>query len=132
MMMRTLMTSAVLVAATSLPTEMMAAVPTTGTWTVTGNVQGTPVNLSCALTTAADMTVSGSCVGDDTKTHVVTGKVKDQTLTWSFNSEYDGSPITVTLTGVVDDTGAKMAGTISVDPMNADGDFSAILKPQTA
>ena len=68
MMMRTLMTSAVLVAATSLPAEMIAAVPTTGTWTVTGNVQGTPVNLSCALTTAADMTVSGSCVGDDTKT----------------------------------------------------------------
>jgi hypothetical protein len=136
MTMRVLMTSAVLLAATSLPTEMIAAapgaVPAAGTWAVSGNVQGVPVNLSCALTTAADMTVSGSCVDSDTKTHAVTGKVKEQTLTWSFNSEYEGSPITVTLTGVVDETGAKMAGTIAVDPMNADGDFSATLKPQTA
>ncbi len=136
MTMRVLMTSAVLLAVTSLPSTMVAAavpgaVPATGTWAVTGNVQGVPVTLSCALTTAADMTVSGSCLDDQTKSHPVTGKVKDQTLTWSFNSEYEGTPITVTLTGVVDETGAKMAGTIAVDPMNADGDFSATLKPQT-
>lgn len=131
MTMRVLMTSAVLLTVTSLPGTLRAAVPATGTWAVAGNVQGVPVNLNCALTLAADMTVSGSCIDDSTKTHAVTGKVKDQTLTWSFDSEYEGSPITVTLSGVVDDSGAKMSGTIYVDPMNADGDFSATLKPQT-
>ncbi|QMV17493.1 hypothetical protein GOB94_01285 [Granulicella sp. 5B5] len=133
MMKRILMASAVMMVATSLPAEtpvLTVAVPTMGTWAVTGNVQGVPVTLSCALATAADLTVSGSCVDDQTKSHPVKGTVKEQTLTWSFDSEYEGSPITVTLTGVVDETGAKMAGTIYVDPMNADGDFSATLKPQ--
>ncbi len=116
----------------AIPGTLGAAVPATGTWVVAGNVQGVPVNMSCALTVAADNTVSGSCIGDDTKTRSVTGTVKDQTLTWSFNSEYEGSPITVTLSGVVDDSGAKMSGTIYVDPMNADGDFNASLKPQAS
>lgn len=134
MLKHIMMAGAVLTISTSLAAETPVAttpVPTAATWVVTGNVQGVPVSLSCALTTASDLTVSGSCVDDQTKSHVVKGTVKEQVLTWSFDSEYEGSPITVTLTGVVDDTGAKMAGTIYVDPLNADGDFSATLKTQT-
>ena len=133
MLKQMLMAGAVLMMGTSLAAETPAPtpVPTIATWVVTGNVQGVPVSLSCALTTASDLTVSGSCVDDQTKSHPVKGTVKEQVLTWSFDSEYEGSPITVTLTGVVDDTGAKMAGTIYVDPLSADGDFSATLKTQT-
>lgn len=133
-MIKQMVMAAVILTSATLPAEspmVTAAVPTMATWVVTGNVQGVPVSLSCSLTTASDMTVSGSCVDDQSKSHPVKGSLKEQTLTWSFDSEYQGSPITVTLTGVVDETGAKMAGTIYVDPMSADGDFSATLKPQT-
>lgn len=132
MKMRVAAMCSLLLTMTAWPGTLRAAVPETGTWTVAGDVQGVPVNLSCVLTLAPDMTVGGTCTGDDSKARAVTGKIKDQTLTWSFDSEYEGSPITVTLTGVVDVSGAAMAGTIYVDPVDADGDFSATLKPQAS
>ena len=99
-----------------------------GTWTVTGDVQGFPVNLSCVLV-QTDAALTGTCVDVNGKTQQIAGTVKGQTAAWAFNSNYEGTPITVTLTGVVDATGARMAGTIGVDPLGADGTFSAALQP---
>lgn len=108
------------------------AAPTMGTWKVTGNVQGVGVVLLCKLAADADMKVTGTCSGDEGGDHAVKGSVKGATLTWQFDSTYEGSAITVSLTGTSDATGAKMTGTIYVDPMGADGDFSAVLQPAQA
>ncbi|WP_263380266.1 hypothetical protein [Granulicella paludicola] len=108
-----------------------AVIPTNGTWKVTGDVQGVSVAMTCALTLGADKAITGTCTdntGSTSTPHPVTGTVKDQTLSWSFNSDYQGTPITVGLTGTVDPTATKMSGTIAVDPMNADGDFTAVLQ----
>jgi hypothetical protein len=106
--------------------------PSMGTWKVTGNVQGVGVVLVCKLSADADMKVTGTCSGDEGGDHVVKGLVKDQILTWQFDSTYEGSAITVSLSGAADPTGAKMSGTINVDPMGADGDFTAVLQPAQA
>ncbi len=103
----------------------------TGTWKVVGDVQGVPVLLSCSLV-EADLKLTGACVDDQQKSHLLAGDVKDQTVTWAFNTEYEGTPITVTLVGVLDPAGAKMAGTIGVDPMGVDGSFTATLVPAEA
>jgi hypothetical protein len=105
------------------------AAPTMGTWKVTGNVQGVSVVLLCKLAADAEMKVTGTCSGDEGGDHVVKGTVKDQTLIWQFDSTYEGSAITVSLSGTSDATGAKMTGTISVEPLSADGEFTAALQP---
>jgi len=98
-----------------------------GTWKVVGDVQGVPVNLSCTLV-EADSKVTGACVDDQSKSQPVTGEVKDKTVSWAFSSDYEGTPITVNLAGTIDTSGSKMAGTIAVDPMQVDGQFSATLQ----
>ncbi len=98
-----------------------------GTWKVVGDVQGVPVNLSCTLA-ETEGKLSGACIDDQSKSHPVTGEIKDKVVFWAFNSEYEGSPITVNMAGTLDTTGAKMSGTIAVDPMQADGQFSATLQ----
>jgi hypothetical protein len=133
-MMKSFFSVAVLMAVVSLP--MLAAAPlagmtgSTGTWKVIGDVQGVPVILTCSLV-QADSKVTGACVDDQSKSHPLTGEVKDQTVSWAFATEYEGSPITVNLSGTIDATGAKMAGTIAVDPMQVDGTFNATLQPTT-
>ena len=111
-----------------------AVLPVNGTWKISGDVQGVSVEMSCALTVGADKTITGTCTdnaGSGTTPHPVAGTVKDQTMSWSFNSDYQGTPITIGMSGVVDATGAKMAGTIAVDPMGVDGTFTAVLQVQT-
>jgi hypothetical protein len=114
------------------PPSPPQAAPTMGTWKVTGNVQGVSVILLCKLAADADMKVTGTCSGDEGGDHAVKGLVKDQTLTWQFDSTYEGSAITVSLAGTSDATGAKMTGTIGVEPIGADGDFTAVLQPAQA
>lgn len=118
-----------------MSSPLLAAAPRTGavlpvgTWKIVGDVQGVPVNLTCTLV-QSETKVDGSCVDDQSKSHpLVAGELKDQTVSWSFNSEYEGTPITVSLAGTLDATGAKMAGTIAVDPMQVDGQFSATFVP---
>jgi hypothetical protein len=137
-MMKILVASGVLMMASlsalgqaTVPAAPAAVLPANGTWKVTGDVQGVSVAMTCMLTLGADQTITGNCTdntGSASTPHPVTGTVKDHTLSWAFNSDYQGTPITVNLTGTVDATGAKMAGTIAVDPMAADGDFTAVLQ----
>jgi hypothetical protein len=130
-MMKHIFSVAAILAVVSSPSfaASIASAPLpSGTWKVAGDVQGVPVNLSCTLT-ETEGKLSGACVDDQNKSHLVTGEVKDKVIFWAFNTEYEGSPITVNLAGTLDATGAKMSGTIAVDPMQVDGQFSATLQP---
>jgi hypothetical protein len=109
-------------------TAAPASIPATGSWKVDGNVQGVPVILTCGIV-ETDKDLSGSCTGDDGSTHTIKGTVKDKVVTWAFDSAYQGQAITVTMSGTIDATGMKMTGSIAVDPLQADGLFTATKQP---
>jgi hypothetical protein len=105
--------------------------PSTESWKIDGNVQGVAVLLTCSIVETNKL-ITGSCSGDEGGPHAIKGTVQDKLLTWSFDSTYQGQPITVTLSGTLDATGAKMSGSIAVDPLQADGLFTAIKQPPPA
>jgi hypothetical protein len=116
----------VLLAASMVPAS-------TGTWKIEGDVQGTPVRMTCVLA-ELEQKLTGSCTGaaGDMKPRAIAGEVKDQTVRWHFDTVYEGDPITVSMAGKLAEDGAKMSGTIYVDPMQADGTFSAVKLPDAA
>jgi hypothetical protein len=118
-----------LVLVMSLSGSANAAAPATftGTWKIAGNVQGIPVLVTCAMVQTPDLKVTGACVDDQSKSHPMSGIVKDQQLSWNYASEYEGTPIVITWTGTMDATGAAMKGSIAVDPFGVDGDFTATM-----
>jgi hypothetical protein len=115
-----------LLAASMVPTS-------TGTWKINGDVQGTPVIMTCILT-ETDHKLTGNCTGaaGDMKPRMLTGEVKEETVSWHFDTEYEGNPITVSMAGKLVEDGAKMTGTMYVDPMQVDGTFAAVKVPDVA
>lgn len=93
-----------------------------GTWTVTGDVQGYPVNETCTFTQDGAK-LAGSCKGPE-KTWDTTGTVEGQKIVFKHPGDYQGQALTITFSGTVDENGA-MKGTIDVDPMAVSGDFTA-------
>jgi hypothetical protein len=116
----------VLLAASTIPAS-------TGTWKIAGDVQGTPVNMTCVLT-ETELKIAGSCTGaaGDMKPRAIAGEVKEGTVSWHFNTEYEGNPITVSMAGKLTEDGDKMSGTMYVDPMQVDGTFAAVKLPDVA
>ncbi len=104
-----------------------AAPVSTGTWKVEGDVQGTPVKMTCALA-EAEKKLSGTCSGaaNDTMARKLVGEVTENGLTWHFDTVYEGSAITVAMKGSLSGDGTKMNGTMSVVPMDVDGTFVAV------
>ena len=82
--------------------------------------------MTCILS-EADHKLTGSCsgAGDDTKPKMLTGETTEKGLSWKFDSAYQGTPITVYMSGSKSADGTKMSGTMEVDPMGANGTFTA-------
>jgi hypothetical protein len=118
-MKRSFLFAAVLVASF----QAANAADVSGSWRVTGSVADNPVETTCALT-QKDNALSGTCVTKEGKTVDATGSVKDDSIAWHYNSEYNGDPITIKYSGKLGKDG-KITGTIVVDPYNAEGDFTA-------
>ena len=94
----------------------------TGAWTITGDVQGYPLQEDCTLV-HTDAKLSGSCVSHG-KTYDTTGTVDGTRVVFKHGGEYQGDPLTLTFTGILADAGT-FNGSIFVDPMAVDGTFSA-------
>ena len=94
----------------------------TGDWTITGEVQGTPINDACTLV-HTDAKLAGTCMLGG-KQYETTGSVDGKKVIFKHGGEYNGDPLTLTYSGAVADDGS-IAGSIMVDPMNVDGSFSA-------
>jgi hypothetical protein len=96
-------------------------------WKVDGDVQGTPVTMTCAIA-EAEKKLSGTCTGagQATAPRKLTGEVTEKGLSWHFDSEYEGNPITVSMSATKSVDGTKMNGTIAVAPMGVDGTFVAV------
>jgi hypothetical protein len=119
--MRTLFLSAIL--ASAALTSMAADNPSlTGKWKIHQTVAGNESDSDCTFT-QKDNDLTGSCTADS-GTGKITGKVDGSKVSWSYESEYNGSPLTVKFAGTLDASG-KIAGTVNVETFGVDGDFTA-------
>jgi hypothetical protein len=83
------------------PPPARAASPFAGTWTITGDVAGNPVNTVCTLTVDAGGSVGGMCKvpTGDTK---VTGQVKGPALTFQVDVTHQGTDYVLVFTGTAE------------------------------
>ncbi len=101
-----------------------AAADISGSWNLTGDVVGNPVEMKCAFTQASDK-VTGSCAGALGSTPT-TGSVAGDKVTFQNTvQQYE-----LTFTGALDATGAKMQGEIAVAGVT--GTFSATKEAKDA
>lgn len=93
----------------------------TGKWNVHGSIAGNDSDMGCVFAqNGAD--VSGSCSADQGELKIA-GKTDGAKITWSYNSEYNGTALTVKYSGTC--AGDKITGTVSVEQFGVDGDFTA-------
>lgn len=95
-----------------------------GTWQIHNNIAGNESDRPCTFVqNGSDLT--GTCPSDRGEVKLV-GEIKDKKVTWSYKSEYQGSPITVKYDGKLESP-TKITGTVNVAEYGADGDFTATL-----
>jgi len=94
----------------------------TGQWAIHSNIAGNESDQQCRLV-MTDNKITGTCKSQD-KDLQVTGTVDGRKVTWQYQSDYNGSPITLIYTATLEDSG-KIAGTVEVQPFGVTGDFTA-------
>jgi hypothetical protein len=90
-----------------------------GTWSITGDVVGNPVNMKCAFTQDGPK-VSGTCTGEAGSTPT-TGSVAADKVTFTHTVQRDQA-YELTYSGTLDAAGTSMKGEIAV--MGVTGTFS--------
>jgi hypothetical protein len=73
--------------------------------------------------TQTDAKLTGTCKSGD-KDIPITGSVDGGKVTWKYDTEHDGTPLTLTYTATVSDSG-KISGSVDVAPYSITGDFTA-------
>jgi hypothetical protein len=121
--MKILLLSALLVS-TALPSLAADNASVTGKWKIHRSIAGNESDGECTLTQTADA-ISGTCSTAEMNEVQATGKVDGTKAIWSYDSVYDGSPITVKYTAKLNVIDGKFSGTVYVDPYGVDGDFTA-------
>ena len=118
--MKTLVASTALLLASS---AFAAGAPSlTGQWTVHQNIANNESDQECKFVQTDDK-LTGSCKPND-KDVQITGSIDGTKLTWKYDSDYNGTPLTLTYTATLDDSG-KIAGSVEVQPFGVTGDFTA-------
>lgn len=95
----------------------------TGDWSVHNSIAGNESDQPCTFT-QKDNAITGTCKSSEGKDLPVTGSVDGNKVTWKYDSEYNGSPLTLVYTATLDDSG-KIAGSVEVQPFGVTGDFTA-------
>jgi hypothetical protein len=112
------------VSALLFATSTFAASPKlTGEWTLHNIIAGNESDQACKFT-LADNKLTGTCKSQEDKDLPVTGTLDGNKLTFQYESEYNGTPLTLVYTATLDDSG-KIAGSVEVRPFNVSGDFTA-------
>jgi hypothetical protein len=93
-----------------------------GKWKVHNNIAGNESDQDCTFV-QTDKVLTGACKGDNSEVKI-SGSVDEKKITWKFDSEYNGNPLTLTYTGTLDESG-NIQGDVQVDPMGVTGDFKA-------
>ncbi|CAN5315052.1 hypothetical protein BH09GEM1_BH09GEM1_32400 [soil metagenome] len=98
-----------------------------GKWAITGDVAGTAVKTVCTIIRTGS-TLSGNCTNAEGAPYVLTGVVKEKTIDFQYDIDYQGQPLTVVYTGTLPSS-KEMTGTIDVRPVSVSGTFSAVPAP---
>lgn len=122
MIMRSVILSVVL-ASTSVLALAADNAPVSGKWNVHSSIAGNENDTVCTFT-QKDADLAGTCKTDSGEAKA-TGKVDGTKITWSYDSEYNGSPLTVKYSGTFDSATNKISGTVSVEQFGVEGDFAA-------
>jgi hypothetical protein len=93
-----------------------------GNWKVSANVSGNASESTCTFS-QKDADLTGTCKGERGDV-TITGKVDGKTVSWQFDTQYEGQTLTVYYSGTLDSS-EKIAGSINVQPMNVSGEFTA-------
>ncbi len=97
-------------------------VTVTGSWQVHASVVGNESDSKCTFEQkGAELT--GTCTNAEGNKLDVTGKVLGTKVSWSFKTEYNGTPLTVQHEGTLE--AGKITGTITVPEFSVSGDFTA-------
>jgi hypothetical protein len=104
------------------PAAFAAGTPSlTGNWTIHSSIAGNDSDMTCNfIRTEAKLT--GSCKGD--KEIPITGSVDGNKVTWKYDTEHDGTPLTLIYTATLGDAD-KFSGSVEVQPYGITGDFTA-------
>lgn len=100
-----------------------------GKWAINGDVGGTPVKTVCTII-RTDSTLSGNCTNPEGAPYVLTGLVKEKTIEFQYDVDYQGQTLHVVYTGILASS-KEMKGTIDVKPLSVTGMFSAVPAPAT-
>jgi hypothetical protein len=112
------------------PSAFAAGAPSlTGQWSVHNSISGSESDQECKFV-QTDNKLAGSCKSNDKEVQV-TGALDGNKVTWKYDSEYNGTPLTLTYTATLDDSG-KIAGSVEVQPFGVSGDFTATLSKEAA
>jgi hypothetical protein len=93
-----------------------------GKWEINANVGGTSSYIVCTFT-QKDADLTGTCEGEQGPREI-TGKVDGKSVTWQFNTQWEGQTLTVYYKGTLQSP-EKMTGTVDVQPLSVNGDFTA-------
>jgi hypothetical protein len=118
--MRTLLLSVLLACATTSLAADNATL--NGKWKIHNDIQGNESDVTCTFT-QKDKDLSGTCTTDNGD-KPLTGIVDGKTITFQYDSEYEGTPLTAKYSGALDSAGAKLSGTVTVEAFSAEGDFT--------
>lgn len=121
---KNLISKTVVVTAISLlgkPTFSAEAPSVAGQWKVHQSIAGHESDQDCTFT-VSDLKIAGTCKANE-QTPKVTGTVDGKKVTWKYDMDYNGSTLTLTYTGTLDDD--KLSGSVDVAPYGVSGDFTA-------
>ena len=118
--MKKLLASTALVFASS---AFAAGIPSlTGQWSVHNSIAGNESDQECKFVQTDDK-LTGTCKSADKEVQI-TGGLEGKKVTWKYESDYNGSPLTLTYTATLDDS-EKISGSVEVQPFGVTGDFTA-------
>lgn len=92
----------------------------TGKWSIHSSVAGNDMNSTCTFALAGN-DLSGTCLGPQGEVKL-TGKVDGKKATWSYQIDYNGSPLTMKFDAALD--AGKLTGTVAVDPFGVNGEMT--------
>jgi hypothetical protein len=94
----------------------------TGSWSIHNTIAGNESDQECKFVQTENK-LTGTCKGQE-KDVEITGSLDGNKLTWKYESDYNGTPLTLIYTATLDDSG-KITGSVEVQPFSVTGDFTA-------
>jgi hypothetical protein len=97
--------------------------PLTGKWQIHNSIAGNESDQACTFTQKNE-DLTGTCTSDQGGSVTISGKVDGKKVTWSYKSEYNGSPLTLSYEGKLESE-TKIVGTVNVAEFSVEGEFTA-------